>query len=49
METLKNIDDEYGEVYWRDECRKEEQERDNLLSEIVSLRNDCCQLRLKLN
>uniref|UniRef100_A0A1I8EZQ7 Rho-GAP domain-containing protein n=2 Tax=Wuchereria bancrofti TaxID=6293 RepID=A0A1I8EZQ7_WUCBA len=48
FETLKNIDDEYGEEYWRDECLKEEKERDNLLSEIVSLRNACCQLRAQI-
>uniref|UniRef100_A0A8R1TX92 Uncharacterized protein n=1 Tax=Onchocerca volvulus TaxID=6282 RepID=A0A8R1TX92_ONCVO len=48
-ETFKNNDDsEYREDYWRDECRKEEKERDDLLSEIVSLRNDCCQLRAQI-
>ncbi|EJD74717.1 RalA-binding protein 1 [Loa loa] len=47
-ETLKNSDDKYGEEYWHDKCLKEEKERDNLLSQIVSLRNDCCQLRAQI-
>ncbi|VDK83651.1 unnamed protein product [Litomosoides sigmodontis] len=46
-ETSKNSDEKRDE-YWRDKCRKEEKERDNLLSEIVSLRNDCCQLRAQI-
>ncbi|KAM3721425.1 Protein EARLY FLOWERING [Dirofilaria immitis] len=49
IETFKSSDnDEYRKNYWRDECRKKEKERDNLLSEIASLRNDCCQLRAQI-
>uniref|UniRef100_A0A915PSN6 Uncharacterized protein n=1 Tax=Setaria digitata TaxID=48799 RepID=A0A915PSN6_9BILA len=48
-ETSKNsYSGEFGEDYWFGECRKEEKKRDDLLSDIVSLQNDCCLLRAQI-
>ncbi|VDK42333.1 unnamed protein product [Gongylonema pulchrum] len=42
------MDEDYDENYWLEECRKEEKKRSELLAEIISLRNDCCQLRAQI-
>ncbi|KHN72630.1 hypothetical protein Tcan_13117, partial [Toxocara canis] len=40
--------DEDNESFWRDECRKEEVRRAELVAQIVEQRRQCCLLRAKL-
>uniref|UniRef100_A0A915BGH0 Rho-GAP domain-containing protein n=1 Tax=Parascaris univalens TaxID=6257 RepID=A0A915BGH0_PARUN len=42
------ITDECNESFWRNECRREEMRRSDLVAQIAELRRQCCTLRAKL-
>ena len=44
----KQCENDSNNDEWEEKCAEEMKKRDELLEEIVCLRNDCCELRAKL-